>query len=128
MIYQDKIGSGKWTAKESKSDEDTAFSLTSNRMMCFNCGGLGHGEEAIAARKKLLQKDRSDNPLRGKNKNPKKDKEEEKNFWKQRSKEATSEERRVPRERFQWCKINLVRKVWKVDESHYCRTSFKEKC
>jgi hypothetical protein len=68
--YQDKLGSGEWTAKDSSTNEGSTFMMTMDNMMCLNCGKFGHkvkdcpepiNEEAIAKRKKLLFKSKEGN-------------------------------------------------------------------
>ena len=58
--YTDKLGSGKWPAKDTKVNQESTFAIGT---MCFNCGGLDHmlkdcpkpfDQSAIKARKQIL--------------------------------------------------------------------------
>jgi hypothetical protein len=121
--YTDKLGSGKWTAKDSSKNEGSAFSLTLSYMMCFNCGKFGHGvrncpepidEAAIAKRKKLVVKEgnnHSNNTRKGKGgKRFQKDKDEgdtnserNKETKKQPPKKGESHEKDFNGKKLYWC-------------------------
>ena len=60
--YTDKLGSGKWPAKDTKVNQESSFAATGT--MCYNCGSLDHllkdcpkpfDQAAIKTRKTLLQ-------------------------------------------------------------------------
>ena len=82
--YTDKIGSGKWTAKDNNKVEGSTFSITLQDTMCLNCGKFGHmikdcpealDQQAIAKRKKLIFKQKEGTQTNGDNSNSNRGKE-----------------------------------------------------
>lgn len=71
--YTEMLGRNEWTPKSTTKDQGSAFALSEGvrKLLCFNCGGIGHGikncklpldQNAIDIRKEIvLGKNKSDN-------------------------------------------------------------------
>ena len=118
--YNDKIGSGQWTAKDTAKTKGSTFSISMEDTMCLNCGKFGHmvkdcpepiNAEAIAKRKKLLFKERDSktNGYKGKTPTRKKDHEDNndsdanKNPKKQPPKKGEPHEKDFNGKKLKWC-------------------------
>ena len=68
--YTDMLGRNEWTPKSVTLDQESVYTMSAERlpMLCFNCGGIGHGvsdcklpidQKAIDIRKKIVLGNRS---------------------------------------------------------------------
>ena len=63
--YTEMLGRSEWTPKSVTLNQESVYAMTAERldMLCFNCGGIGHGvsdcklpidQKAIDIRKKIV--------------------------------------------------------------------------
>ena len=66
--YTEMVGRNEWTPKSLTKDQESSFSFAERKLLCYNCGGIGHGipqcklpldQEAINMQKGIITGQRS---------------------------------------------------------------------